>query len=66
MLQATLPCILFASGPTELVLRGGTDAEMAPPIDYFQKVRSTILMAVHKYELFYSVGISAYCRTVWC
>ncbi|MEE6523525.1 hypothetical protein FKM82_022468 [Ascaphus truei] len=34
LLQVSLPCMLFAASPSELLLRGGTNAEMAPQIDY--------------------------------
>ncbi|KAG8436613.1 hypothetical protein GDO86_007644 [Hymenochirus boettgeri] len=34
LLQVSLPCILFAESPSELILKGGTNAEMAPQIDY--------------------------------
>ena len=38
MLQAALPCLLFAPETSRLVLRGGTNADMAPPIDYVVQV----------------------------
>ena len=39
LLQAALPCALFAAGgATELTLRGGTDAALAPPVGYLQQV----------------------------
>lgn len=38
LLQVSLPCALFAGGPSELCLKGGTNAEMAPQIDYTMKV----------------------------
>ena len=38
MLQIALPCLLFAKERSELILRGGTDVDMAPPIDYTLKV----------------------------
>lgn len=38
LLQVAFPCLLFAPEPTSLVLKGGTNADMAPPIDYFVKV----------------------------
>ncbi|KAJ1171657.1 hypothetical protein NDU88_003517 [Pleurodeles waltl] len=34
LMQVSLPCVLFAASPTELYLKGGTNAEMAPQIDY--------------------------------
>jgi len=44
MLQATLPCLLL-TGATEstLILKGGTNADMAPPIDYFTMVMMPIV-----------------------
>ncbi|KAL4593307.1 RNA 3'-terminal phosphate cyclase-like [Arapaima gigas] len=38
LLQVSLPCALFADAPSELCLKGGTNAEMAPQIDYTLKV----------------------------
>ena len=42
LLQAALPCALFAaaesSTPTTLCLRGGTNAAMAPQYDYWERV----------------------------
>ncbi|XP_077463422.1 RNA 3'-terminal phosphate cyclase isoform X2 [Stigmatopora argus] len=38
LLQAALPCALYADGVSKLCLRGGTNAEMAPQIDYTLKV----------------------------
>ena len=34
LMQAALPCFLVGSGPGTMTLRGGTNAEMAPQIDY--------------------------------
>ncbi|XP_065905826.1 RNA 3'-terminal phosphate cyclase-like [Dysidea avara] len=42
LLQASLPCLHFAAGPTECHLIGGTNADLAPPIDYLQKVFTPI------------------------
>eukprot|EP00117_Sycon_ciliatum_P015518 scpid60708/ scgid15325/ RNA 3&apos; RNA terminal phosphate cyclase domain-containing protein 1 len=38
LIQVSLPCALFAPRPTRLQLRGGTNADMAPPVDYIQQV----------------------------
>ncbi|CAG9860681.1 unnamed protein product [Phyllotreta striolata] len=38
LMQVALPCTLFAQGPTTLYLKGGTNAEMAPQIDYMVEV----------------------------
>lgn len=34
LMQVSVPCVLFASSPSVLILKGGTNAEMAPQIDY--------------------------------
>ena len=34
LMQVSLPCMLFASGPTQVTLKGGTNADMAPQIDF--------------------------------
>lgn len=38
LLQVALPCALFADASSQLSLKGGTNAEMAPQIDYTVKV----------------------------
>lgn len=38
MLQASLPCALFSSTPSKIILRGGTNASMAPQWDYWEHV----------------------------
>ncbi len=38
MLQAVLPCLLFAPKSSKVILKGGTNVDMAPPIDYAIKV----------------------------
>lgn len=43
LLQVALPCTLFAKTPTTLNLLGGTNAEMAPQIDYTTEVFRPIL-----------------------
>jgi len=40
LLQIALPCLLYAPSPSLLVLKGGTDADFAPPIDYYRHVVS--------------------------
>jgi len=47
LMQAALPCMLFARGPTRLQLRGGTNAAFAPQIDYFIQVGTFTLTATH-------------------
>ncbi|XP_044264550.1 RNA 3'-terminal phosphate cyclase [Tribolium madens] len=43
LLQAALPCSLFAKSHTTLRLHGGTNAEMAPQIDYTTEVFRPVL-----------------------
>ncbi|KXS09839.1 RNA 3'-terminal phosphate cyclase [Gonapodya prolifera JEL478] len=38
LIQASLPVLLLQPGRTRLTLRGGTDVDHAPPIDYVTKV----------------------------
>ena len=42
LLQSALPVALFSSSQCDLHLGGGTNAEMAPPVDYFLHVFSPI------------------------
>ncbi|XP_056270699.1 RNA 3'-terminal phosphate cyclase [Pseudoliparis swirei] len=37
LLQVALPCALFSDSSSRLILKGGTNAEMAPQIDYTVK-----------------------------
>ncbi|RZF49285.1 hypothetical protein LSTR_LSTR013374 [Laodelphax striatellus] len=43
MVQVALPCALFSSGRTTLHLKGGTNADMAPQIDYTMNVIKPLL-----------------------
>ncbi|XP_031765877.1 RNA 3'-terminal phosphate cyclase [Galleria mellonella] len=43
LLQVALPCALMADGPVTLDLRGGTNADMAPQIDYMDMVFRPLL-----------------------
>lgn len=43
LLQVALPCTLFADSATKLVLQGGTNAEMAPQVDYTTEVFRPVL-----------------------
>lgn len=38
LLQVALPAALFASAPVTLELRGGTNAEMAPQIEFVKEI----------------------------
>lgn len=38
LLQVALPCALFANSPVTFQLKGGTNAEMAPQIDFTTEV----------------------------
>ncbi|XP_039266485.2 RNA 3'-terminal phosphate cyclase-like [Styela clava] len=55
LLQVALPCLMFTPGTSHLTLRGGTNAEMAPQIDYTTCVLKPML------ELF---GVRMDCRIV--
>ncbi|XP_072854106.2 RNA 3'-terminal phosphate cyclase isoform X1 [Pogona vitticeps] len=48
LMQVAMPCVLFAASPSELHLKGGTNAEMAPQIDYTVMVFKPI---VEKFNL---------------
>lgn len=43
VLQAVLPALLLASGPSELEVSGGTHNPQAPPFDFLQKVLFPVL-----------------------
>lgn len=43
LLQVSLPCLIFADGASHLMLKGGTDADMAPPFDYMIKIFHPVL-----------------------
>nr|XP_036871098.1 RNA 3'-terminal phosphate cyclase [Manis javanica] len=43
LMQVSMPCVLFAASPSELHLKGGTNAEMAPQIDYTAMVFKPIV-----------------------
>ena len=49
LVQVSLPCLLYAPSPSQLVLKGGTNAEMAPQIDYMTEV--------HVPETFFSAEV---------
>ena len=38
LLQAALPCAIFRSTGTRLILKGGTNADLAPQYDYWEQV----------------------------
>lgn len=38
VLQATMPAMAFAPGPMRVVIKGGTNNPMAPPIDFLKRV----------------------------
>ncbi|KAM9409946.1 RNA 3'-terminal phosphate cyclase [Pholidichthys leucotaenia] len=44
LLQVALPCALFADGASQFCLKGGTNADMAPLIDYAVKVFKPIVV----------------------
>lgn len=43
LLQVSLPCLIFANGSSHLTLKGGTDADMAPPFDFTVKIIQPVL-----------------------
>ncbi|XP_004614711.1 RNA 3'-terminal phosphate cyclase isoform X2 [Sorex araneus] len=43
LMQVSMPCVLFAASPSELRLKGGTNAEMAPQIDHMTMVFKPIV-----------------------
>lgn len=43
LIQSALPSLLFSRNQSRLVLKGGTNAAMAPPIDYFMRVLHPML-----------------------
>lgn len=45
-MQLALPCLLFAPAVSKLILRGGTNAEMAPPVDFMTDVSCRSLFEV--------------------
>lgn len=51
LLQVALPCALFSDASSQLLLKGGTNAEMAPQIDYTIKVSVRIHCEYIKYTL---------------
>lgn len=63
LLQAVLPCLHFAAGPTECHLIGGTNADLAPPIDYFEKVALSVIGIVCDYSSL--LGVFADCFQIW-
>jgi len=50
VLQAMMPAMAFAGGPVNVVIKGGTNNPMAPPIDFLEKVLFPVLR---------SLGVSA-------
>ena len=47
LLQVALPCALYADASSQLCLKGGTNAEMAPQIDYTVKVETVNAFYTH-------------------
>ncbi|XP_030310800.1 RNA 3'-terminal phosphate cyclase isoform X3 [Calypte anna] len=54
LMQVAMPCVLFAATPSELHLKGGTNAEMAPQIDYTVMVFKPI---VEKFNITFNCDI---------
>ena len=53
-MQISIPCLLFADATSNLVVKGGTNAEMAPPIDYFEKVWGILLISDYAQKIIMS------------
>ena len=51
LIQTILPCLLYAPSRSTLLLKGGTDADFAPPVDFF---RFTFL----HYARMFGMGVS--------
>lgn len=47
LVQVALPIALYGPSSTTLRLKGGTNADMAPPIDHTVNVRSHYRIVVH-------------------
>lgn len=60
-MQVAMPCVLFAASPSELHLKGGTNAEMAPQIDYTVMVGKNSFGLVHLSCLYMQCN---YCTSV--
>ena len=45
-MQLALPCLLYAPAASKLILRGGTNAEMAPPVDFMTDVSCQLCQLV--------------------
>lgn len=43
IMQLSIPCLLFSDKASTLVLKGGTNADMAPPIDFYTNVLKPIV-----------------------
>lgn len=60
-MQLALPCLLFSPGVSTLILKGGTHAEMAPPIDYITEVstvkRLSALGSGRKFNIYYTNSV---------
>ncbi len=62
--QSVLPALLFADGPTELVIEGGTHARSAPPYDFLEQawapvmrtLGASISMAIERHGFFPAGG----------
>lgn len=72
MLQISLPCLVFGSAETKVKFGGGTNAIMAPQIDYFTEVSDLrITMEHRKVDLpFFTIltlvlDIRSYCTEIW-
>lgn len=54
LLQVALPCLLYAPAESSMVLKGGTNCEMAPQIDYMTQVFQPV---AEKFGLTFQIDI---------
>ena len=50
LLQVALPCLIYAPAESTVVLKGGTNCEMAPQIDYMTQVHKKWHLANHNLQ----------------
>ena len=54
LLQTILPCLLFANRASSVTLKGGTNAEMAPQIDFVELVLKPVL---EKFDVLFDLDV---------
>jgi RNA 3'-terminal phosphate cyclase len=61
LLQIALPCLIYAPAESSMVLKGGTNCEMAPQIDYMIQVHKTIYNPVPCGRVQYNLNNTILC-----